>query len=996
MLLVVMVLLPWDARAQAPAPSRRAATTARGASALVAEGALLLHDGKLDEAERRFEEALRLDPSLASAHFNAGLARERRKDYVGAEARYRETLALAPKDARAWDRLGFVLGLQGHTAEALSLFERATALSPTSFDAHYHLGATRWWTNRADLARAPLETAVQLDPKNADARYYLGLTLLQLGEQDAGIRSLRRAVSLAPGLAVAHERLGAALRESGDLDEAAASLAEALRLDPTRADAANTLGLVQMQRGEADAAVATFAALVARAPDNLTARHNLGTAYLQKGDLKAAVETFRDLVARDPSNAEGFYNLGAALKQQDDFAAAEQALRGGDPPPAGAARGALHARRRALADRSAPTRPPTSFRAALARKPSYADAHYMLGTVLRQAGKPDEALAEFRATLEHDPASAEAWISIGQVLQRHRDAEGSAEAFAEADRLRKEKADAQSAAFAMSTGTQKLAAGDVGGRAHAVPGGRSARAAEPAGALPARPRARARRPGGRGPCPLRRGAAAVAEAGDHRWAAVTPLWGRASALLGGIPPWGRASALLGGIPPWAGLQPCCAEFPRGAGLQPCCAAPAPRRSHDSTRPRGRSRADPVLLHGRGKEAGLAAVTVFGGREENRYLLETTGCGVALFDYDNDGWLDALPRERHDARGLSEGPGADEPPLSQPGRRHVRGRDRRGRARRQSGWGQGVCAGDYDNDGFEDLYVTYYGQSRLYRNTGRRHASRTSPPRPASPSRRPRWGTGCAFLDYDRDGQLDLFVANYIDLDLKTAPSRTRACAATRASRSRAARRGSSGGKNVLYRNRGDGTFEDVSDASGITKATGTYGLGVSTLDFDDDGWTDVYVANDSNPSTLYRNKARRHLRGHRGRGRLRLQRGRQDPGGHGRRASGDYDRNGTWTSSRRTSRATPRRSTPTPATASARTAPSRAASASTRRWLGWGAGFVDLDNDGWLDLFLGERPRLPRGAADSQARRATSSARSSTGTVRAAVSRTSASGSARR
>ena len=268
----------------------------------------------------------------------------------------------------------------------------------------------------------------------------------------------------------------------------------------------------------------------------------------------------------------------------------------------------------------------------------------------------------------------------------------------------------------------------------------------------------------------------------------------------------------------------------------------------------------------------------------------------------------VPGQRHDARGLPQGLGADEPPLPQPRQRHVRGRDRAGRPR-ATGWGQGVCAGDYDNDGHEDLFVTLLGQNRLFRNRGRRHVRGRH--REGGLARtRTRWGTGCAFLDYDRDGGLDLFVANYIDLDLATAPrpdsgpvplqghpGRVRAARACRAARTRSTATAATARSRTCRRR------------PGITRAAGTYGLGVSTLDFDDDGWTDLYVANDSNPAALYRNKRDgtfTDVGGHRG---LRLQPGRQAAGGHGRRRSATTTATAPWTSSRRTSRATPRRST---------------------------------------------------------------------------------------
>ena len=174
-------------------------------------------------------------------------------------------------------------------------------------------------------------------------------------------------------------------------------------------------------------------------------------------------------------------------------------------------------------------------------------------------------------------------------------------------------------------------------------------------------------------------------------------------------------------------------------------------------------------------------------------------------------------------------------------------------RDQWGWGQGACVGDYDNDGHDDLFVTYYGSNRLFHNTGRAAFVEVTAAAGLTATRQ-RWGTGCAFLDVDRDGRLDLFVANYIDLDLATAPTPDSGLCRFKGIQVACGPPGLTGGKNLLYRNKGDGTFADVSDSSGITKASGSYGLGVVTLDFDNDGWTDIYVANDSNPSALYRNR----------------------------------------------------------------------------------------------------------------------------------------------
>jgi enediyne biosynthesis protein E4 len=352
----------------------------------------------------------------------------------------------------------------------------------------------------------------------------------------------------------------------------------------------------------------------------------------------------------------------------------------------------------------------------------------------------------------------------------------------------------------------------------------------------------------------------------------------------------------------------------------------------------------------GADAGVNAVTVFGGKSSNRYLLETTGCGVALLDYDNDGRIDLFFVNGTTLEGFPKG---EEP------RPHLYRNKADGSfedvteaagLRNQWGWGQAACAGDYDNDGNIDLFVTYYGHNRLFHNTGRgRFEDVTDRAGVANPSTR--WGTGCAFLDYDRDGLLDLFVANYIDLDLATAPTPDSGVCRWKGVPVACGPPGLKGGKNVLFHNRGDGTFADVSESSGILKANGTYGLGVATLDFDNDGWTDIYVANDSNPSALYRNR-------HDGTfedigvraGCAYSQDGKPQAGmGVG---VGDFDRNG-WLDILKTNFAGD--TTSLYANTGGGFCEDRTFDSGlglNSRWLGWGAGFADFDNDGWLDIFL--------------------------------------------
>ena len=252
-----------------------------------------------------------------------------------------------------------------------------------------------------------------------------------------------------------------------------------------------------------------------------------------------------------------------------------------------------------------------------------------------------------------------------------------------------------------------------------------------------------------------------------------------------------------------------------------------------------------------KEAGLNAKTIFGGEHKNKYLLETTGCGVAFYDYDNDGWLDIFLVNGTRLEGFAPG----EEPFN-----HLFKNNRDGTftdvtlkaGLKHSGWGQGVCIGDYDNDGYDDLFITYFGKNVLYHNNGNGTFTDVSE-KAGVAGTRTRWGTGCAFLDYDRDGKLDLFVANYIDLDLKTAPIPESGPCLYKAVMVACGPPGLNGDTNILYHNNGDGTFTDVSDSAGIKKVNGTYGLGVCVADFDNDGWPDIYVANDSTKSLMYKN-----------------------------------------------------------------------------------------------------------------------------------------------
>jgi enediyne biosynthesis protein E4 len=351
----------------------------------------------------------------------------------------------------------------------------------------------------------------------------------------------------------------------------------------------------------------------------------------------------------------------------------------------------------------------------------------------------------------------------------------------------------------------------------------------------------------------------------------------------------------------------------------------------------------------GARAGLVAPTVYGGRHTNRYLLETTGCGAAAFDYDGDGWLDLFLVNGTTLQGFPQG--------SEPTSHLYRNR-RDGTFEDVTkkaglgliGWGQAACAGDYDNDGHEDLFVTFWGVNQLFRNKGDGTFEEVTSAAGLETGRA-RWGSGCAFLDYDRDGRLDLFAGNYIDLDLATTPGPESGLCRYKGVPVACGPPGLPGGRNLLYRNQGNGRFTDVSVSSGITRASGTYALGVSTLDFDDNGWVDLYVANDSSPSALYLNNGDGTLTDIAIKAGCAYSQDGKPQAGMGV-AVGDANRDGRMDIFKTNFAG----DTSTLYMNSGNglcddlTYPSGLGR--NTRWLGWGVSFLDLDLDGWLDLFL--------------------------------------------
>ena len=357
---------------------------------------------------------------------------------------------------------------------------------------------------------------------------------------------------------------------------------------------------------------------------------------------------------------------------------------------------------------------------------------------------------------------------------------------------------------------------------------------------------------------------------------------------------------------------------------------------------------PIQFVDRSRESGLNRPIVYGGVESQRYILETTGTGVATFDYDRDGQIDLFLVNGSRLDGAS-----GDPPSNLLYRNLGNGRFSDVTAPsglKRSGWGQAVCVGDIDNDGWTDLAVTYYGEIVLYRNRGNGTFEDISQRSRIGGQRR--WNAGCTFLDYDRDADLDLFVANYVDYaDATRYEPGSGANCMWRGIAVMCGPLGLKQSANILFRNDGDGTFSDVSPASGITAAEGFYCLMPITLDFDEDGWTDIYVACDTTPNILYRNNQDGTFEDVGMISGVALSDNGREQAGMGV-AAADYDLDGhldllvtNFSDDTSTLYRNDGNSTFTDTTYLAKLG-------KDTQYLSWGTGLVDFDNDGWKDVFI--------------------------------------------
>jgi len=376
--------------------------------------------------------------------------------------------------------------------------------------------------------------------------------------------------------------------------------------------------------------------------------------------------------------------------------------------------------------------------------------------------------------------------------------------------------------------------------------------------------------------------------------------------------------------------------------------PTSTQKSAGAKPAPKAQSAPPLFVDVTQSAGISFHLNCGSREK-LYIVETQCGGAAAFDYDNDGWLDILLIDGSTIEDYKAG--KCHPP-------HLYHNNHDGTFTDVSaksglnfcGWGYGVAIGDYDNDGWEDVYITGFDHSALYHNN--HDGTFTDVTAQAGVANPGRWGTSAAFGDYDNDGNLDLYIANYVDVDMNNLPPfGVGPFCQYRGIPVNCGPRGLKGSRDRLYHNNGDGTFTDVTEKLGIDPNS-YYGLGVLWLDYDKDGCLDLYVANDSSPSLLYHNNC------HGGFTEVGAEAGVAYSSNGGEQAgmgidSEDYDRDG-WPDIVKTNFSDDSNNLyhndhngeftdlAGPANIGAISYP----------FLGFGAKFLDYDNDGWPDLFI--------------------------------------------
>jgi enediyne biosynthesis protein E4 len=342
--------------------------------------------------------------------------------------------------------------------------------------------------------------------------------------------------------------------------------------------------------------------------------------------------------------------------------------------------------------------------------------------------------------------------------------------------------------------------------------------------------------------------------------------------------------------------------------------------------------------------------------EKKYIVESMSGGVALLDFDNDGrldiyFVDALTVD------TARDPGAARSALYRNlgGLKFADVTDKAGVG--HPGWGMGVCAADVDGDGWPDLYVTALGANRLYRNN---HDGTFTDIAAKAGLTGGAWSAGCGFADYDRDGDLDLFVSRYVKIDLANLPEfgKGKSCE-YRGIPVQCGPRGLPGEGDLLFRNEGDGRFTDVGAAAGVADARGYFGLGVAWFDYDDDGWPDLYVADDSTPSLLYQNQKNGTFKEVAFPMGVAVSDDGGEQGGMGL-AIGDFDRSGRLGIFKTNFAEEHNNLYRNEGTHFTDVSFRSGTGAVSLPFVGWGTAFFDYDNDGWPDIIVGNGHVYPQ------------------------------------
>ncbi len=808
-----------------------------------------------------------------------------------AEPALADARALAP-DEPSWSYyLGVLYQRDGRLDEAEASLARAHELRPDDLPTLLRLGQVRLARGELDAAGESFRAALEIEPRSAAALEGLGTIAFRRKRPREAIERFEAALEIQPGADALQHQLGLAYRDAGDLAAAREHLAlnhgHAVRFaDPLMDRLAGLLkgaaihlkrGNAALQNGLLEVAIREYRQAVEIAPDDPQNLYNLGSALIRAGRRDEAIGAFGKAIALDPGYRNAHYNLAAALAEEGRWAEAAE-----------------HYGRAAEID------------------PLDHAAHLEWAEALLQAGRPARAAEELQALLpqlrqDEAPLAAKAQLELGHLRDRAGDAAGAAEHYRRAAVLAPDS-QAAHAELAKVLGregrfaeaAEELLPGRRAGAGGGRPPVRPRDGADPGRRLRGRPqgarggpRRPARQPGplpSPGPAPghgARPGGTRRRAGGDPGRGRLPPgdepgaRRDRGHGLRRGGPVRRRGRLATAG--PGTGGAP---GPPRGDRAQPAMARALrarragqepvgrcePRRRDAMRRWAERSgggawlrRAVPccllvsILLGGASRAAAPAAPGIR-FREVSKpwglvfrhhhagtghyYMVETMGSGVAIFDYDGDGDPDVFMVDS----GILPGYHGETPKsrlFRNDGGRFVDVTDRSGIV--VAAYGMGAVAGDVDGDGDLDLYVTAFGPNQLFVNDGDGTFHDGTASAGVGDSN---VGSGASFADVDRDGDLDLYAANYVDFTLEHNPICGKQSEGIRTYCHPDA---FSGMPDVFYRNRGDGAFQDATAEAGFADAHGK-GLGVLFSDFNEDGWPDLYVANDMTANFLFENR----------------------------------------------------------------------------------------------------------------------------------------------